>query len=541
MMDKIKTILESAPIDMSDILRMESIAAGNKNCVLLAGSANAHLLALMDGIGLGTALTTVEQPCVITCTKGAELRIMLNTQSGSIRASSLEDLALRLSWPENSGAYVEVTCPGDLLGKEKIIFAILDGMNYRTQLNDHAIGCSSAQIVIDAVDAPSMEVYQFAKWLGETCGLAGSVGVFVSGKTDEPNCAPAIVMAMQMGLESLPVTTCNTARESIGEKLCSALSLSPAASDDADGIGREMVRCALGRLTAEKERLQSSMTAPVKSRLSLADRFAAQVPGTRVKIQSLITAQQCDLLNSDLRDFSIFLQHNIEELLVSSIPLLEMPKEAMRAFAQGYISEILSDYSSELIYDLCRREIAPALENLYAELFDLAWIRQAIEADELPESALDTFSIAMESMSLSGEKLLNLVFNSIITKVIARIHPILRIASFIISKLVLPLIHSARLRFMKPEKYAANKAKQLVDVLDKATAQYQDIVRDSMLPQIEEEILFWFDDHVSRITEALRAEDMRNAENAKTLAKTQSEITEMIQRIEATVRALENL
>lgn len=538
-MDQIKQILAQAPIDMSAILQMASTADINGASFLVAGSANARVLMLLDGIGLGKELSAVQQPCVVVCKQSENLSIVLHSNEGSIKCSSMADLAQRLTWSENYGATVEIGCSGDLLGKDKLIFAILDGLNYREQLNTHALGCSGAMIVMDAMDAPSMEVYQFAKWLAEVCSMQNTTSVLICGDTDTPNCAPAIVMAMQMGMQELPVITCNTAKESIAEKMASGIANSTASSMDAEGLAREMVRCALKRLVDERERLTRSMSAPVQPKLSLAERFEAQVPGTRVKVKRVITAEQGNRLNTDVRDFSIFLQKHIEELLLAAVSELEQPKEAMRAFAQGYLSYVLSDYCSALLGDMVQKEIVPQLQKCYEELMDAAWIRQAIEAQQLPVTALDRFDLAIKRVGLSRDWLVNTAVDLIVKALLAYFAPELMGLSRLVSNVIAPLVEEGQFKIAKPESYARQKAKLLKKVLDEATGHYQSLVQETMLPQIESEILYWFDDHVAKITEALRAEDEKITGMNEAQMRSNQETAALVKKIAETEEALQ--
>lgn len=539
MMDQMRQILEQAPVDMSAVLRMASTAESNGGSFLIAGSANACVLTLLEGIGLGRALSVVQQPCVVVCRKSESLRIVLHSKEGSIKCSSMADLAKRLTWSENAGASVEIGCPGNLLGKDKLIFAVLDGMHYREQLNAHALGCSGAMIVMDAMDAPSMEVYQFARWLAEACSLQQATSVLVCGDTDTPNCAPALVMAMQMGMQELPVTTCNTAKESLADRMASCMASAEASCAGKEGLVREMARCALKRLADEREHLTRSMTAPVQSKLTLAERFEAQIPGTRVKIKGVITAEQGNRLNADVRDFSIFLQKHIEEMLLAAVSELDQPKEAMRAFAQGYLSYVLSDYCSALLGDMVRREIVPQLQRSYEELMEAAWLRQAVEAQQLPVAALDCFDMAIQRVGGSGDWLVNAAVDVIVKSIFAYFAPELTAVSKLVSTAIMPLVEEGKFILTRPENYARQKAKQLQKVLDEATGHYQSLVQETMLPQIESEILYWFDDHVAKIAEALRAEDEKLAGLNEAQTRRNQETAALIRRIEETEEALQ--
>lgn len=537
-MDQIRQILAQAPIDMSTIIQMASTAGINSASFLVAGSVNARVLMLLDGIGLGKELSAVQQPCVVVCKRCETLNIVLHNNKGDVKCSSMADLAQRLTWSENYGATVEIGCSSDLFGKERLIFAILDGMNDREQLNTHALGCSGAMIVMDAMDAPSMEVYQFAKWLAEVCSAQKSTSVFVCGDTDTPNCAPATVMAMQMGMQELPVITCNTAKESIAEKMAYGIAASAASVMDAEGLEREMVRCALKRLADERERLTHSMSVPAQSQLSLAERFEAQTPGTRVNVKRAITAEQGNRLNTDVRDFSIFLQEHIEELLLAAVFELDQPKKAMRAFAQGYLSYVLSDYCSALLGDMVQKEIVPQLRKCYEEMMDAAWIKQAIKAQQLPITALDCFDAAIGRVNSDENQLLNVSTNVLVKALLRCVTPGLMGLSRLVSNAIAPLVEEGKFMIIKPEKYAHQKAQTLKKALDEVTEQYQTFVQKTILPQIESEILYWFDDHVARIVEALRAEDEKITRMNEAQMRSNQETTELVRKISETEEAL---
>lgn len=533
MLDQVKQLLENAPIDMSPVLQMPNTAAGNRNAFLIAGSANAHVLTLLDGIGLGQALFVVQQPCVVICEKSESLSIVLHSNEGSLKCSSMEDLAERLKWPENSGALVQIGCPGDLLGKSRLIFAILDSKNYQKQLDTYALGCCGAMIVIDAVDAPPVEVYHFARWLAQV-----AASVLVLGNIDVPNCDPAMVMAVQMGVRDLPVITCNTAKESIAEKMASGMARTTATSDS-EGLAREMARNALQRLAQEKERLTRSMDAPVQPKLSLEERFRAQVPGTRLRMEKLISAEQGNRLYADVHNFAIYLQTQMEKELLAAIPELKQPKEDMQLFAQGYLSHVLSDYCEALLGDMVQQEILPQLQKNYREMLDEAWIRQAIEEGQLPVSALEHVDLAVQRVDLGTDWVVNAAVNVIVKTLLDVLAPEFRYLSRSITKTLMPLVKEGMFKLISPAIYARQQAKMLSKMLDVETGKYQTLVQDTMLPQIQSKILDWFDDHVERIAEALRAEDQKTAEMNDSKTRSNQKAAEMIRKIAETEKALQ--
>lgn len=538
-MDRIRSIIAQSPIDMSDILDMERTARANGGSLLIAGGANARVLLLPDALGLGRGLADVQQPCVVICTRSDELTITLRSGDVTTRCTGIADLAQRLMWSENRGATAEIGCPGMLPCADRLIFAILDGSDYRSQLNAHALGCSGAVIVMDAMDAPSMEVYQFAKWLAEACGLQSATSVFVCGETDSPNCAPAMILAMQMGMPGLPVITCNPAAESIADRL--TLAAGNGAGASADRLAQEMARCALAKLAAERERISRGITQPARSRLSLVDRFKAQVPGTRVRVKRTVTAEQGNRLNSDIRDFSIFLQKHIEELLQSDLTALDKPKDAVRTFAQGYLSHVLSGYCAALIGDMVSSEIAPQLQSCYNELLDAAWIRQAVEAQQLPLSALECFDLAVQRIGPDKQWITRAALSLVLKRLLSYIDPDLMIISRLLSDVMIPLIEEGKYKLSSTDAYVRKKADKLRSALDEANAHYQQIVHDTMLPQLESEILFGFDQHVEAIAAALSEEDAKVAAAREQQCADNAQAEALLSRIAATEQALSAL
>lgn len=540
--DRIKQILAQAPIDMGDILRMADKAQANGASFLIAGGANARVLMLLDGIGLGRELSAVEQPCVVICRRSESLSIMLHSGGGSVKCTGMADLAQRLTWSENHGAAVEIGCPGDLFGKDKLIFAILDGKNYREQLNAHAPGCCGAMIVMDAVDAPPMEVYQFAKWLAEAGSMQNTASVLVCGDTDAPNCAPSAVVAVQMGMPAVPVVACNTAKDSIAEKLAAGMADAGASARDTTGLAREMVRCALKRLADEKERLARSISVPVRSKISLAERFEAQIPGTRLKVENAITEEQGNRLNADVLAFCIFLQEYMEELLLAAVPALKQPKEALRAFSQGYLGHALSEYCAALLGNMVQNEIAPYLQTCYEELMDAAWIRREIEAQQLPAVSLERFDLAVQRAAADGGWLVNTAVDLILKAIIGYfLTPELMRYSGLVTNAIAPLIEKAEFKMASPEGYARKKADLLKKVLDQAAGHYQSLVQETLLPQLKCEILYWFDSHVAKITENLRAEDEKIAGMNEAKMRGNEEAAARIKKIEETEQALSSV
>ena len=62
-----------------------------------------------------------------------------------------------------------------------------------------------------------------------------------------------------------------------------------------------------------------------------------------------------------------------------------------------------------------------------------------------------------------------------------------------------------------PRVYAGTKAKQLREQLDTIIGSYQDILTDTMLPQLRDELLGWFDAQTQAAMESLRRSDAQAA------------------------------
>lgn len=525
MMERIRGILADAPIDMRDILDMEKTAGGNCGAVLLAGSANASVLTLLEGVGLGNALAAVDRPCTVICTRGDALSILLHGSDGSVKCTGAADLAERLSWPENRGATVEISCPGELCGREKLIFAILDPKNFREQLNRHAAGCSGAVIMMNGAGAPPEETMEFARWLAEVCGSDAAVSVLVCTAMQNPNRAPALALAMAMGRKQpLPLACCNPVTDDLGRKLSEVTGSIPADAGSGAGVQAEMLRCALEKLAAERGKLAENLPVAEKHWLALEECFRAELPNARPIIKTVIADAQRNRLYEDMLKFSIFFQGQMEALLTDGLTGLEKPKDAIDAFAQGYLSSVLSDYCEALVNDMCRQEIEPRLQEVYLDLLKTAWIRHRVDVQELPVSIREKFDIAMKRMQFRGESVVGPVLRIVLNKNIGYI--------------VLELWRMLDRHFMQPEAYARRMAEKLSDKLDEAAKQYQSLISESMIPQVESEILRWFDQQTQQIISQLAAEDDRTAAEAETQEKKRGEMFARIEAIRATEEAL---
>lgn len=546
MMTKVRAILEKAPVDMKDVLQMEYVAKSNAGALLVAGSANAHVLALLECVGLGNKLAGIEQPCTVICVKGEQLTIQLTTAAQSIACTSAEDLSQRLRGEETRGARVEIACPFEFPGREKLVFAILDSQDYRRQLNDHALGASGAVIVMDGVTAPSNEAYQFAKWLATACNLRDAAAVLVYGGTDMLNCQPAMVMAMMMGLEKLPVVTCNTARESLTEAVRKASAMLAGGADAADALAREMAQMALVKLEKAYQALESQAVLPQRPWL-LAERFEANVSGARVKVSKLMTAEMGNRLSEDLRDFSIFLQNEMEGIFSDAVKRLENPKEAMRAFGQGYLSDVMSAYSNALVRDLVKREIEPEMGRLFQDLFKAAWINEgdgvdmAGNVDKAAPNAASSYQVVLDELKLKGQGLVDAAFRAAMRFLLNRVMSGLGNLADAVSYPFLRAIHDIQFKLIKPESYAEQIAKQLKDALNQSAAQYQQMIQDSLLPQINKELTACFDKCAAELTARFREEDKRQIQAYEQAKKAAEACRQTRKQIEETMQELKEL
>lgn len=549
MMTKVKAILEKAPVDMEDVLQMEHVAKSNAGALLVAGSANAHVLALLECVGLGDKLASIEQPCTLICVKGEQLTIQLTTAAQSIACTSVEDLSQRLRGEESRGARVEIACPFDFPGRGKLVFAILDKQDYRRQLNDHALGASGAVIVMDGVIAPSNEAYQFAEWLATACKLRDAAAVLVYGGTDMLNCMPAMVMARKMGLEKLPVVTCNTARESLTEAVRKASAMLSGGADATDAQAREMAQRALEKLADAYQASESQAVLP-KPPFSLAERFEANVSGVRVKVSGLMTAEMGNRLSDDLRDFSIFLQNEMEGIFLDAVARLDNPKEAMRAFGQGYLSDVMSAYSNALVRDLVECDIKPEMEKLFQELFKAAWINaggsvdMAGNVDKAASNAAGSYQVVLDEMKLKGQGLVDAAFRAAMRFLLNRVMSGLGYIANAVSYPFLLAIHDIQFKLIKPESYAKQMAGQLKNALSQSAAQYQQMIQDSLLPQMNDGLSACFDECVAQLTASFREEDERQMqayEQAKKAAEacgqTREQIKETMQELKELLKA----
>lgn len=550
MMERIKAILESAPIDMEDILAMEATAGKNSGAVLLAGSANAAVLSLMEGIGFGKALAAVEQPCTLICSRGEADSIVLHGGDGSVKCTSAEDLAQRLMWAENCGASVEISCKGDLLGREKLIFAILDPEKFREQLNSYAVGCSAAVIVMNGTGAPHAATVNYAEWLSKACGLGVSTSVFFCDNVADFNCIPATLLALKMGVNPpLKHECCNPAAEGLEKKLRKVVSEAAASVASEEGLAAEMARRAVERLERALKELQAdNAPVPSRKRLPLAECFRAEIPGVRARIGTIITDTQRNNVYEDVRKFAIFLQKNIEEVFVEDLLRLDDPKAAARAFAPGYLGFVLSAYCEALINELCRQEIGPCLEKAYQELLDGAWIHERIKADELPESALEAFNVAAKRPGFKGETVvggaLQMALGALFATVAGKIANAF-IPGFAFNYIILPvkeklldLTEEIIYKSSTPEKYARRAAGHLGKVLDDVAKQFQQVVKESMIPQVEAEILHWFDRQTEQFAKLLEEQDAAAAAAEIEKAKERAALAEKLDAIRSTQEAL---
>lgn len=538
MANNLMQILEQAPIDMRDLLLMRDKAHQASGSLLLAGCSNAGVLALLEGLELGHALANVQKPCVVEVTRGLHRSIHLTCDGEETICTSMEDLSQRLLWTSDKHAFVRITGSVMLPGWDRMIFAILDGMDFRTQLNQYALGCGGAIIVLDAIDAPAAEVYHLAAWLHEACGLQDATAALFCGACLEPNQSPAMVLAMNMKRESLPVVTCSMDSDSIRSALETAASFLHPGKNNTVPLERETARCALERLVAEKQRISNAQFTPKRAKLSLADRFTAQIPGSRNQVKALVSAEFANRLNTDVREFSIFLQHHMEELLAASISELEEPKSAMRAFAHSYLSDVLSQYCHALLYDMVSTDIAPKLLALYHRLFDDSWISRSDDPEALPQNIREAYQIAINQMKLAGQDLLDQAVSFAVKSVLRGVARPLAFLSGLVVKAVREPIRDIHFALTSAESYARQKAMQLQDALNTASASYQALIQDDMLPQLQAELLHWFDERVRQATERLQDEDTRLNEAYEQQLQAQQQQSALLAAISATEAAL---
>lgn len=506
MFDKLFHILRSAPVDMTEV--MAAAQHGRSGHVLVAGDHNAAVLSLLSAVGAGAPeLAAVHQPCVVECTRGEELRVTLTGDGASIRCSSAADLGLRLGWAENRNATAQITVPHDLFGLEKLVFAILDEQDFAARLQRVAPGTRGAVLVLGAFEAPAKAVYDFAAWLAGSCALADATAVLVQGHGAVTNTMPAVMCAMQMGVAQLPLTTCDLTREAPEAALRQALeSVHVKDGFDEAALERSMAKNAYALLARQADALEQLTAPPSKAGRRLAECFEAEIPVARQQIEKLFTAELNNQIYSEMREFGIYLQKNITTLLVDGAAALEKQqepavktKEALRAFSQSYLDELLSGFSRRLINALAQEKLMPQAKAIYDDMFRRAWIqREGGQAAGMAQQEVQELHTTVEKLHKKGTA----VLTSLITYVILFLWPELRRSSRVVEALRLvveSVVTGAQQLLISPEALAKSKGGQLVDALGEIIAQYQDMVSGTMMPQLRDGLLGWFDDQ-SRLT-----------------------------------------
>lgn len=508
MESKLKQILEQSPVPMDELLRLRDSVQHAGGRLLLTGCVNAGVPALLEAFGLGSALSGLQRPCVVELTLNQPLDIHLHINGMDVVCADMEELARRLLQTEDAQPLIRMAVPAVLQGWEKLLFVVLDGSRCREQLNQYALGCGGAVLVLDAVDAPSAEIYQAAGWLHEACDLSESSAVLFCGDVREPNAAPAMALSLCMGSETLPSAHCRMHADDMLPALKKLTACFRAGGSSA-AAQQEIVRCAMEKLAAERNRIAAMQQLPRTIKLTLAQRFEAQTPGIRNRVRSLIGAVSGSKLSTDVREFSIFLQRHLEEMLVSSLDFLDQPKAALRSFAQGYLCDLMRDFCQALLQDMVSRETAPELLALYQRLFDEAWIPRSEEIAALPDNIRDACQETVDRMKQAGEALLDQAVSLSIKAVLQGSSRQLFFLSGTLSRLFIEPVRDLQFAIAKPERYAKQKAEALRSMLDEASASYQTLMIDEMVPQLRCELLQWFDDQVQQDLALLRAEDER--------------------------------
>ncbi|MBP3427524.1 MAG: hypothetical protein J6M47_04615 [Clostridia bacterium] len=497
MKDQLQKLLSRSPVPVPGVMAM--LDASRSSRLVIAGDENASVLTLMEGVGLGCPeLAGVQQPCVVEITRGENTQIML----GSVRCSSVSDMALRLAWPENRGAAVQITCPHDLYGREKLVFAVLDAQDFMTQLRGCAAGATGAVIVLDGFNAPSRAVYEYGKWLAQVGMLQQATAVLVHGRGDGLNTAPAMLLAVQMGVTALPTVECNTLRMTAREALDKAVAAMSGAGGD-EALCRNAAQLAQQMLEAERARLTSAAPA-ARPRRSLADCFEAEIPGARQEMEKLITSAMANQIYGEMREFGIFLQKEIEGTFVASVDEIDKPKEAMGAFAQGWLDDTLSGFCSQLMNALATDTLMPKAQEIYDRIFEHAWIvQQDVREEEIDGQEMLRMQSTMGQLRQMGHSLLA----GAIAFVIAYISPATILNLRNLSAFSHQLASEIQELVTPSRVYAKTKAKQLEHQLEKIISQYQDILTDTMLPQLRDELLGWFDAQTQAAMDSLRQAD----------------------------------
>lgn len=518
MFEQLFEILRKSPVDLSSITAASG-KTGEKQ-LLIAGDSKASVLSLLACVGADCPeLASVQQPCVVECIPGSGESILLTGAEGTIRCTGLSDLGTRLSWPENRNATVQLTLEHPLFGLDRLVFAILDGTEYATQLSRPAAAARGAVIVLNAFEAPQKAVYDYAKWLAEAYGLSEAAAVVVQGHGDVTQTASAMMCALQMGVAALPTVTCDL-NNGCGDVLGQVMEqLRLMENTDEKAQERAMAQRAQKLLLAEKERLMALPAAPARKQRSLAECFAAEIPAARMRIGQLFSDELSNQLYSEMRDFGIYLQQNITELLVSGVEELEAEgdrtirtKEALRAFSQSYLDELLSGFTRQLISGLTQTELLPRTREIYDRMFRWAWIeRTGSEAPSLRQMEVQELHTTVDKLQQRS----NAILATLLTTVILFLCPELSRSNRLISAIhvvVELVVGEVREAVTSPRTLAKEKGKQLVEALDGILSQYQAMVTDTMIPQLRDALLGWFEEQTQLTLRELARCDNEQAE-----------------------------
>lgn len=540
-------ILKNSPVDLSQVLRIAEVAKTEK--IIIAGDENAAVLTLLEGIGAGSPeLAAVQQPCVVECVSGTDQSITLTSEAGSMRCSSLSDLGTRLGWPENRNATATIVVNHSLYGREKLVFAILDGENFDQQLSQSAAGATGAIIALSAFSAPSRPVYSYAKWLAEDCAVQASTSVLIFGPSEVLNTAPAMTIALQMGVPELPTITCNTQEQAVAEAMEQAVNaMKDKERYDVTGLERTMATQALKMLEEEKNRLGNAVQQPGALGLKLAERFAVEVPIARQQMEKLVTTEIANQIYSEMRDFAIYLQNNLVDLLVSGVEKLEEQrklnpdgdgpfkpdtKEALRAFTQNYLDSLLSGFSQKLVDGLINNKLYPEAKAIFDQMYQRAWLSNSNEdylvMDEQEKQDLHSTVGQLHEMGL-------MMLTLLIVQLIIYICPIRLPRKLLqkISSITQTAVQETQMALTPVRSLAKSKGKQLCENLSRIINEYQDMVTDSMIPQLRDGLLSWFDEQAAKTMATMERYDtaaQQQHQQATAQAKSNQELVEAIDR-----------
>lgn len=503
--------------------------------LLIAGTQGARIFDLLQGFHIKFPVSGYEIPDIpVQCGYGDTVHIQAEEKNGEKHHfSDMEDACRYLAKQPDRVKICRIEVPAPILRRTEMRFWEI-GENSEGRIPETASDCAGFLLVLPcAAGAPGDDMRRLCRFIREVRVLSGQTGI-VLNHTEAGRCNTMLSLFIQEWLGTkAPCFKCSYAEPSMPlTVLESGAKLAAAGTDEADV---QMLQRCLERIGEKTERQKAVFEGEAEENLQHADRlakmagsFRASVENAGVLLHLTLTAGQEKELRQDIDGMVAFLRDRIPEMIQEVVEQRgKEAKEDLRNLTGDYMEMVLNQYITALAERICREEWLPQVRQAFQKAVDDFY--RLVKADPVLAERFEKEETAyLKTMSVNLGEYVNTWASGVGTVVTAVLNKTVRklllykmgslggllLATGIVDKAAKKAGDVAAYavdEMIPPKVYGKKMAQMLQKNLTSMNDTVFDLLKDSMLPAVNEYSLRQYQGMVDNVCGALlkREEDYR--------------------------------